>query len=220
MECGGKRSATPLWLESLVLRWIRHKHKPKRRRAALAAALHGRGWFCTAETQAKAASRFACRRTPWQRLVLYRRNTSQSGVALRLPPHSMAEAGFVPQKHKPSGVALRLPPHSILPFQRWGVFVEYVQLLGVEAVDCLHLRRCGCPLKPGRTAPGILVGHRNQSMFHRISMCVVQTGKIGFFVGQTRLAEIVPDLPARPAFQFVNPFGGVLMKLAQHPTHA
>src|SRR6266436_3533042 len=92
MECGGKRSATPLWLESLVLRWIRHKHKPKRRRAALAAALHGRGWFCTSETQAKAASRFACRRTPWQRLVLYRRNTSQSGVALRLP---------------------RLPPHSI-----------------------------------------------------------------------------------------------------------
>jgi len=40
MECGGKRSATPLWLERLVLRWIRHKHKPKRRRASLAAALH------------------------------------------------------------------------------------------------------------------------------------------------------------------------------------
>src|SRR5437879_12941340 len=40
MECGGKRSATPLWLEGLVLRWIRHKHKPKRRRASLAAALH------------------------------------------------------------------------------------------------------------------------------------------------------------------------------------
>src|SRR5437868_4613382 len=39
MECGGKRSATPLWLERLVLRWIRHKHKPKRRRASLAAAL-------------------------------------------------------------------------------------------------------------------------------------------------------------------------------------
>ena len=40
MECGGKRSATPLWLERLALRWIRHKHKPKRRRASLAAALH------------------------------------------------------------------------------------------------------------------------------------------------------------------------------------
>src|SRR5437667_986785 len=40
MECGGKRSATPLWLERLVLRWIRHKRKPKRRRASLAAALH------------------------------------------------------------------------------------------------------------------------------------------------------------------------------------
>src|SRR6266581_1698050 len=40
MECGGKRSATPLWLERLVLRWIRHKHKPKRPRASLAAALH------------------------------------------------------------------------------------------------------------------------------------------------------------------------------------
>src|SRR5438309_9117959 len=40
MECGGKRSATPLWLEKLVLRWIWHKHKPKRRRASLAAALH------------------------------------------------------------------------------------------------------------------------------------------------------------------------------------
>src|SRR6266705_6018206 len=40
VECGGKRSATPLWLERLVLRWIRHKHKPKRRRASLAAALH------------------------------------------------------------------------------------------------------------------------------------------------------------------------------------
>src|SRR5438552_17810660 len=40
MECGGKRSATPLWLERLVLRWIWHKHQPKRRRASLAAALH------------------------------------------------------------------------------------------------------------------------------------------------------------------------------------
>src|SRR6266568_6755724 len=40
MECGGKRSATPLWLERLVLRWIRYKQKPKRRRASLAAALH------------------------------------------------------------------------------------------------------------------------------------------------------------------------------------
>src|SRR5438105_1901516 len=40
MECGGKRSATPLWLERLVLRWIGHKPKPKRRRASLAAALH------------------------------------------------------------------------------------------------------------------------------------------------------------------------------------
>src|SRR5881296_1756660 len=41
MECGGKRSVTPLWLERLVLGWIRHKHKPKRRRASLAAALPG-----------------------------------------------------------------------------------------------------------------------------------------------------------------------------------
>src|SRR5437879_3324706 len=40
MECGGKRSATPLWLVRLVLRAIRHKDKPKRRRASLAAALH------------------------------------------------------------------------------------------------------------------------------------------------------------------------------------
>jgi len=40
MECGGKRSATPLWLGRLVLRWIQHKHKEKRRRASLAAALH------------------------------------------------------------------------------------------------------------------------------------------------------------------------------------
>src|SRR5438445_11284650 len=40
MECGGKRSATPLWLERFVLRWLGHKHKPKRRRASLAAALH------------------------------------------------------------------------------------------------------------------------------------------------------------------------------------
>src|SRR5260370_12728608 len=49
-------------------------------------------------------------------------------------------------KARESGVALRLPPHSILPFQRWDVFVEHVQLLSVEAVDCLHLLRCGCPL--------------------------------------------------------------------------
>src|SRR5439155_14574040 len=40
MECGGKRSATPLWLERIVLGWVWHKHKPKRRRASLAAALH------------------------------------------------------------------------------------------------------------------------------------------------------------------------------------
>src|SRR5437868_9111925 len=39
-QCGGKRSATPLWLERLGLIWIRHKHKPKRRRASLAVALH------------------------------------------------------------------------------------------------------------------------------------------------------------------------------------
>jgi len=39
MECGGKRSATPLWLE-VGFEMVRHKHKPKRRRASLAAALH------------------------------------------------------------------------------------------------------------------------------------------------------------------------------------
>src|SRR5207245_3302073 len=39
MECGGKRSATPLWLERLEID--------------------------SAQTQAKAASRFACRRTPY-----------------------------------------------------------------------------------------------------------------------------------------------------------
>ncbi len=37
MECGGKRSATPLWLPRLVLTY--DTNKPKRRRASLAAAL-------------------------------------------------------------------------------------------------------------------------------------------------------------------------------------
>src|SRR5438874_13122374 len=38
MECGGTRSATPLWLEAPLE--IRHKHKLKRCRASLSAALH------------------------------------------------------------------------------------------------------------------------------------------------------------------------------------
>src|SRR5205807_9782815 len=39
MECGGKRSATPLWLVSCVSSED-EALKPKRRRASLAAALH------------------------------------------------------------------------------------------------------------------------------------------------------------------------------------
>jgi len=39
MECGGKRSATPLWLV-FVSYHLKTNLKPKRRRASLAAALH------------------------------------------------------------------------------------------------------------------------------------------------------------------------------------
>jgi hypothetical protein len=41
LECGGKRSATPLSQAAVILRSIRQHHpQPKRRRASLAAALH------------------------------------------------------------------------------------------------------------------------------------------------------------------------------------
>ncbi len=40
MECGGKRSATPLWLVFVSYPSQDQPLKPKRRRASLAAALH------------------------------------------------------------------------------------------------------------------------------------------------------------------------------------
>ena len=40
MECGGKRSATPLWLVFVQYASQGEPLKPKRRRASLAAALH------------------------------------------------------------------------------------------------------------------------------------------------------------------------------------
>jgi len=40
MECGGKRSATPLWLVFVPYPSQDEPLKPKRRRASLAAALH------------------------------------------------------------------------------------------------------------------------------------------------------------------------------------
>src|SRR6266478_4187281 len=40
MECGGKRSATPLWLVFVPYPSPRRASQPKRRRASLAAALH------------------------------------------------------------------------------------------------------------------------------------------------------------------------------------
>src|SRR6266446_2136262 len=54
MECGGKRSATPLLDCRSIAACIEDKHKPKRRRAPLAAALHNGNWrpiahFCVSE---------------------------------------------------------------------------------------------------------------------------------------------------------------------------
>ncbi len=57
-------------------------------------------WIC----RSKAASRFACRRTPRRWRAVYG-CLPQSGVALRFPPHSMTASGFVkPSPH----IALRL----------------------------------------------------------------------------------------------------------------
>src|SRR5436309_2237370 len=46
MECGGKRSATPLWLEFVPAPSQDPPLKPKRRRASLAAALHSHADLC------------------------------------------------------------------------------------------------------------------------------------------------------------------------------
>src|SRR5437588_7270331 len=45
MECGGKRSATPLWLVFVPYPSQDEPLKPKRRRASLAAALHKVAWL-------------------------------------------------------------------------------------------------------------------------------------------------------------------------------
>ncbi len=65
MECGGKRSATPLWL--VFLRYKTSLCHGVRRQAQRDAAL---ACVCVVSisrpgSRAKAASRFACRRTPW-----------------------------------------------------------------------------------------------------------------------------------------------------------
>src|SRR6266404_9248813 len=46
MECGGKRSATPLWLVLVPYPPQDEPLKPKRRRASLAAALHSYAGLC------------------------------------------------------------------------------------------------------------------------------------------------------------------------------
>src|SRR6266581_8152288 len=79
MECGGKRSATPLWLVFVSYSSQNQPLKPKRRRASLAAALHRVPGRDTPEFE------WRCGLASWQLNALRSRGIARD--ALRLADH-------------------------------------------------------------------------------------------------------------------------------------
>src|SRR5438445_4511937 len=93
--------------------------------------------------------------------------------------------------------------------------IEDAKLIDLETIDRFYLRGRGRALEPGCRAPTILVRHRHQPVLDRILMNVVETGKVGAFVGQTCFPTVVPHLPIGRAVQLVDGLGGGAVKLSE-----
>ncbi len=116
-----------------------------------------------------------------------------------------------------SGVALRFPPHSIQsPFVHRLIFIEYLETIRWESIDGIDLCGSRRSLEPTGRTPWIGVGSERQPMLHGILMHIIQACKVGFFMGEARLPEIVPDFPARCLVEMVHPLRHALVKFAQH----
>ena len=63
---------------------------------------------------------------------------------------------------------------------------------GSQPIDRLDLRWGSGSFEPRRRTPRILVRHRYQAVFHRISVRVVEPREIGLRIGQARFPEIEP----------------------------
>src|SRR5262249_13379734 len=85
-------------------------------------------------------------------------------------------------RQRPNGID---PPHStgFLARGQHLKIVEDTKLISLETIDRLHLSACGGALEPGGRTPAVLVRDPHQPVPHRILMNVIETGKIGTFIG-------------------------------------
>jgi hypothetical protein len=93
-------------------------------------------------------------------------------------------------------------------------------MIRLKPIDRPHLRIRRCALEPCRTAPAVLVGYGNDSMFDGILMNVIQAGKVALLIRKQGFAKIEPHTPSKSPVQFINPRTGFLMKLSKERAQA
>ena len=62
------------------------------------------------------------------------------------------------------------------------VIIINLQAINLEIIDCFHLSRRRCALKPRGTAPWILIRDRHKLVMHRVLMNIAQARKIALLV--------------------------------------
>ena len=85
-----------------------------------------------------------------------------------------------------------------------------------EAVDSLLLGRGRFPFKPAGGTPRILVRNGHDAVFDGVAVGVGESRKVAPFVGESRVAPVVPDFAAGGGVEFVHPLGHFFVECCEH----
>src|SRR5207247_1373600 len=97
----------------------------------------------------------------------------QNAFGLRGLDPALDASGWVTCPKLPPAAALQTVGASLARRQHLEL-VEHIQLVRLEPVDGLHLRRGGCSLKPTGRTPSVLVRHAHQAVFDGVLMDVIE----------------------------------------------
>jgi len=103
-----------------------------------------------------------------------------------------------------------------LPFWSRIEFICHLHFCNVESIYGLYLRKRCCPFKPTRGTPRILIRDRDQPMFHRVLVGIVEPGKVRYLVREPSLPIVKPDLTTWVLIEVVYKFWSLHMQCFHH----
>jgi hypothetical protein len=110
---------------------------------------------------------------------------------------------------------LQIPSHSKTALRLYFKVIVNIEMIYLERSERLLKSGGRGAFEPGGGTPTISGGDVHQSMMHRVSMHVVQAGKIGWLKRQMSVPKIIPNLPAWCAIQIIHPLGRGRMEFTE-----